>query len=151
VEVPADGEEYAHRELRDRAKGYPIDRQRLREAARDAAEGDVHERLVLASGPPAGKLGGRLVPGGVVDAMGVRLLALVERAREGAEVRRAAQQVSIRVRRQALRSPDRVHRARGDADRELLARHEPDRDARVRDAVELCRERGAVLARVASC
>ena len=52
VEVAADREQHPHGQLGDGPHRHAVHRQRLREAARDAAEGHVHERLRPAARPP---------------------------------------------------------------------------------------------------
>ena len=103
----------------------------------------------MAAGPPVGQGAGRRVPLRVVEAVRVGRVAVVERRREGAQVRGVSQPVARGVGGHAFVAPDRVHRLGGDADPELLHGHERDGHARVRDAVQLCRQRRAVLVRVA--
>ena len=149
VELTADREEDAHGEVGHGPHRHVVHRERLREAAGDAAERHVHERVVAAAGPPVGQLTRLGVPRGVVEAVCVGLGALVERLGEDGQVGRAPQPVRGGIGRKPLRPADGVDRTRRDPERELLARGEADRHARVRDAVQLRRERRAVLVRVA--
>ena len=119
-------------------------------ARRHRPEGHVDERLVVA-GPPVGQRR-RSVRDGVPEAMDRPRRGdggIFERLRDHREERGVAEPVAGGIGRQAEAGARAVERGRGQADRQLLDRREPERDAGDRDAVLLGDERGRELPAVA--